>query len=66
MAVEKTDKPIVLIVDDNADMREYIYKLLNNDYNVLVACDGLQALEIVSRQTPELILSDIMMPKLDG
>ena len=64
--LDNADKPNILIVDDNADMREYIYKLLHDQYNVDVACDGLNALEFVAKKVPELILSDIMMPKLDG
>lgn len=64
--IDNEKKPRVLVVDDNSDMREYIYKLLHTNYNVEVACDGLNALECVAKQIPELILSDVMMPKLDG
>jgi CheY-like chemotaxis protein len=55
-----------LVVDDNSDMREYIFKLLHHQYNVEVASDGLKALACVLKRIPELILSDVMMPNLDG
>ena len=63
---ESPNKPRVLIVDDNADMREYLQNLLTESYDLEVACDGLHALEIVARKLPELVLTDIMMPKMDG
>jgi PAS domain S-box-containing protein len=58
----------ILVVDDNADMREYVSRILsrNPGWKIQNAGDGLQALEAVSKQVPDLILSDIMMPNLDG
>ncbi len=47
-------------------MREYIRGLLSKDYQCAVACDGIEALEMIKKGTPELLLTDIMMPKLDG
>ena len=60
------NKPHILVVDDNSDMREYIFKLLKDQYEVQLACDGLHALELISKNVPDLILSDIMMPRMDG
>ena len=56
----------VLVVDDNSDMRAYVRQLLSPHYLVAVAGDGEQALEAVRIARPDLILSDIMMPKVDG
>jgi signal transduction histidine kinase len=56
----------VLVVDDNADMRSYLLDLLGSRYEVQVATDGLEALECVRRDPPALIVSDVMMPRLDG
>jgi signal transduction histidine kinase len=56
----------ILIVDDNADMREYLYRLLRDKWNVEVRSNGLTALESVLLSPPDLILSDIMMPVMDG
>ena len=59
-------RPRVLVVDDNSDLRGYMASLLGNRYDVTVAVDGRAALEAVARQRPDLIVSDVMMPNLDG
>lgn len=56
----------VLLVDDNADLRAYIESLLSPHYLVEAVCDGVEALAAASARTPDLILSDVMMPRLDG
>ncbi|RZJ65942.1 MAG: PAS domain S-box protein [Flavobacterium sp.] len=56
----------ILVADDNADMRDYIVKLLEKHYNVILAENGKQALEKVAEFSPDLIVSDIMMPVMDG
>ncbi|UQA55456.1 chemotaxis protein CheB [Polyangium aurulentum] len=56
----------VLVVDDNADMRAYLQRLLSPHWSVLVAPDGEQALALARRDRPDLILADVMMPRLDG
>ncbi|MDE9367798.1 SpoIIE family protein phosphatase [Luteipulveratus sp. YIM 133132] len=58
--------PRLLVVDDNPDMREYLVHLLSPDYEVDVAADGMEALERARRRRPDLVLSDVMMPHLDG
>ena len=60
------ERPRVLVADDNADMREYITQLLAVDHDVLVAADGRAALDLALREAPDLVLSDVMMPELDG
>ena len=56
----------VLLVDDNADMRDYVKRLLAGTYQVETAADGEAALEAARSRTPDLVVSDIMMPGLDG
>jgi signal transduction histidine kinase/serine phosphatase RsbU (regulator of sigma subunit)/DNA-binding response OmpR family regulator len=65
----ETDRPRrarLLVVDDNADMRAYLTQLLDPDYDVLLAADGRAALETALAQPVELVLSDVMMPRMDG
>ena len=56
----------LLIADDNADMRGYMQRLLSSRYQVEAAVDGAAALDAARRHPPDLILSDVMMPRLDG
>ncbi len=56
----------VLLADDNADMREYARRLLNPQYEVKVVADGKAALQAMHERRPDLLLSDVMMPRLDG
>ncbi len=60
------DRPRVLVADDNADMRRYISALLTDFCQVEVATDGGQALEKALVDPPDLVLTDVMMPNLDG
>ena len=59
-------RPRVLVADDNADMRDYVRRLLSDRYEVQVASDGAQALDIARTSAPALIVSDVMMPNVDG
>ena len=56
----------VLLADDNSDMRSYVRELLKPCYDVETVADGSQALEAARRSPPDLVLADVMMPKLDG
>ncbi|NES98132.1 MAG: hybrid sensor histidine kinase/response regulator [Desertifilum sp. SIO1I2] len=56
----------VLIVDDNADMRQYLTHILSKYVQVEAVADGASALAAIQTQPPDLILSDVMMPRLDG
>ena len=55
-----------MLADDNADMRDYVRKLLARRYDVEAVADGEAALKAIARVKPDLVLSDIMMPRLDG
>ena len=56
----------IVLADDNADMRNYVRELLGEHYQIEVACDGEQALAAARRAPPDLLISDVMMPRLDG
>jgi PAS domain S-box-containing protein len=56
----------VLVADDNADMRQYIVRLLGEHYRIEAVSDGEAAMAAVRKCTPDLILTDVMMPRLDG
>lgn len=62
----RSGKDCILIADDNADMREHIRSLIGNDYCILTAGNGKEALELIYKYRPTLVLSDIMMPEMDG
>lgn len=59
-------RPLVLVADDNADMREYVGRLLSEHYRVKAVGDGEAALKFVEQERPDLVLTDVMMPRLDG
>jgi len=59
-------KPVILLVEDNPDMRQYMRSLLRNDYNLVEASHGVEALSILEKSSVDLILSDVMMPQMDG
>ncbi|MBD2517322.1 response regulator [Nostoc sp. FACHB-973] len=56
----------ILLADDNADMRDYVKRLLSQHYEVEAVPDGLAALDSVRERLPDLVLTDVMMPSLDG
>jgi signal transduction histidine kinase len=63
---EAAARPRVLVADDNADMRQYLVRLLAGQYQVMAVPDGMAALAAASGEPPDLVLSDVMMPGLDG
>ena len=59
-------KPRILLADDNADMRSYVRGLLGEGYEITTAADGEAALAELRQNPPDLVLTDVMMPRLDG
>jgi PAS domain S-box-containing protein len=64
--IDVAERETVLLADDNADMRDYLAHLLREKYNVHTVSHGADAVEAAIKLHPALILSDIMMPELDG
>jgi signal transduction histidine kinase/class 3 adenylate cyclase len=58
--------PLVLVADDNPDMRSYLQGILAGPYRVVLAKDGMEALELARQVHPALILTDVMMPRMSG
>jgi signal transduction histidine kinase/DNA-binding response OmpR family regulator len=56
----------ILIIEDNDELRRFLAMILRDCYHVLEAGDGRQGLEIIGRELPDLIVSDVMMPEMDG
>ena len=56
----------ILVVDDSVDMRNFLTNILSHDYHVLSASDGAEAEEIIRTKTVDLVVTDLMMPKVDG
>ncbi|TSC32136.1 ATP-binding protein [Corallococcus sp. Z5C101001] len=59
-------RPRILLVDDNRDMRDYIQRVLSAEYEVETMTDGQKGLESALARPPDLVLTDVMMPRLDG
>ncbi|MFV0538712.1 MAG: response regulator [Dysgonomonas sp.] len=56
----------ILIIEDNNELRKFICSILSKEYNTLEACNGKQGLIITENETPDIVISDIMMPEMDG
>ena len=64
--LESQPKPLVLVIDDNADLRQYMQMLLGEHYRVITAGDGLTGVGKAMRTVPDVIVCDMMMPVMDG
>lgn len=62
----ESDKPLVLVIDDNRDIREMVTELLNSDYNIITASNGSEGIKKAAKYVPDLIICDVMMPVMDG
>lgn len=63
---ENTNRPTVLVIDDNTDIRQYERTLLQDEYIVLEAADGKEGLVVALKEVPDLVICDVMMPVMDG
>lgn len=59
-------KPVMLVVEDHSDLNDFICTYFQNDFRCIAAFDGEEALLKMKEQTPDIIISDLMMPKMDG
>ncbi|WP_367390802.1 ATP-binding protein [Lewinella sp. LCG006] len=64
--VHTEGQPIVLVVEDNDDFRAYLLEILRPYFRLVYANDGLDALEVLNQQEVDLVVSDVMMPRMDG
>ncbi|MEZ5038458.1 MAG: two-component regulator propeller domain-containing protein [Saprospiraceae bacterium] len=62
----KENQPLLLIVEDNQDIQQYIIDIFQADYRILLAADGKEGLSLAMASNPDLIISDVMMPKMNG
>ena len=61
-----TELPLLLVIDDNADIRRMIVELLKDEYNIVTAPDGREGVRLAAKYVPDLIICDVMMPVMDG
>lgn len=62
----ESDKPLVLVIDDNRDIREMVSELLNSEYNIITASNGSEGVKKAAKYVPDLVICDVMMPGMDG
>jgi len=63
---ENSELPLLMLVDDNADIRMILKEIFKDDFKIIEAQDGQEALKIAEKEIPDCIISDVMMPKMDG
>lgn len=66
VASDKEDLPLLLIVEDNVDVATYLEKILSSAYEIILAKDGLTGIDLAIENCPDIIISDVMMPGVDG
>ena len=60
------DKPLLLIIDDNSDIRKLVSELMKEQYNIITAPDGKEGVRLAAKYVPDIIICDVMMPVMDG
>ena len=60
------EKPSILIIDDNLQLRSYIADLLSDEFSITLAADGLEGLTKASESVPDAVICDVMMPTMNG
>ncbi len=63
---EQDPKRTILVVDDNEDMRTFLSTILGNEYKIVSASDGVEALKSIEKIIPDIVITDLMMPNMDG
>lgn len=63
---QNEDKPVVLVIEDNYDMRKFIQQILCKEYSIITADNGADGLTMAKKYIPDIIISDVMMPEKDG
>lgn len=63
---ESDDKPVLLVIDDNEDIRLLIKELLKDDYRIISAANGPDGIRLATRYVPDVVVCDVMMPGMDG
>ena len=66
VSAEENDKPEILIIDDNDDVRTYLRSILKDQYHVSEAVDGKSGLSLARKTVPDMVVCDVMMPVMDG
>lgn len=61
-----SDKPVMLVIDDNKDIRQLIGEIMGDEYNVIYASNGRIGVKLATKYIPDIIICDIMMPVMDG
>lgn len=64
--VHDSEKPLLLIIDDNRDILRLVGELMKDDYNIITASDGKEGVRLATKYVPDIIICDVMMPVLDG
>ncbi|WP_431130297.1 response regulator transcription factor, partial [Flagellimonas flava] len=64
--IDNEELPLLLLIEDNVDLRNYIREVLNDQYSILEAKDGEVGIQHALEHIPDIIVSDLMMPKVDG
>lgn len=64
--VADSDKPILLIIDDNKDIQKLVGELLGDTYNIMLASNGKEGIKMAAKYVPDLVICDVMMPVMDG
>lgn len=63
---DDNDRPLLLVIDDNEDIRHLLGELLVDEYNMIFASDGREGVRLAAKYVPDLVVCDIMMPEIDG
>lgn len=66
METPPSEFPLLLLVDDNAELLDYVAQNLRNTYRILTASDGIEGLQLAKKHQPDVLISDVAMPRMDG